>query len=797
MLTKDMDIKKSLLLIFTILCVSATWAAPVSQSQALKNAKAFMSARGIAFDAATARVATRAPRRAAANAQAVAYYVFNDDAKFVIAAGDDTMPAVLGYSTDGDFDANNISPELQALLDSYDMVADGKAVFDRPTGEQGRQPIEPLLKARWNQSAPWNNQCPVMPDKGTHSATGCAGTAMAQVMSYHRWPERITATIPAYTTGSYKFQMPALKPSGFPGWANIKDYYLDGDTIGPAADDVAALMLYVGQSIYTDYGPGSGASPSFVPDALINYFGYSKSARYVNRDAYVTPEWHKLLYDELAAARPVCYFGFKFNGGGHAFVCDGYDGADMYHINWGWYGRGNGYFLLTALNPAHEGIGSVAGYDGYDRYTGMVIGIEPDRGQEVKPDVRLTVSNISLSNTVFTRRSSSTGFSRVGITCRFSNETNDTYYDYVIGYALTDESNRVLATLFTQSIGRLETGYNVTKSSSFSIPASIPDGEYTILPVTNVGDDSWYRCYGADANRIVAKIEGNTLTLSLAGNIGTKNYIVNSVGYKGAKQVGRPLEVVANLTNNGNCSLTDICVLVNGTPTSSSSCALLPGETGDVAVHFTPKEVGEYRISLATDHDGKQIIYNGNVAITGGVDASMEVSSLKVMNANAAQQTVGGAIYKGSAVVKNTGTSPYDDVIVTQIWRDNGTDAGAIVASRETPVTMKPGESRQIDFEFDDLQVGEKFRFAIGYYDNCQLTEAAAVPFYTLVEDVPATVTGDVNGDSVVDIKDLNIIVNIVLGQQPREQYPNADINADNLVDILDINQIINLILGI
>ncbi|MBQ0116226.1 MAG: Spi family protease inhibitor, partial [Bacteroidales bacterium] len=95
-----MDYKKTLLLtLTTLLWASMSWAAPVSQSQALKNAKAFMDARGISFSTATARVATRAPRRAAGNTQAVAYYVFNDANQFFISAGDDTMPSLLGYST--------------------------------------------------------------------------------------------------------------------------------------------------------------------------------------------------------------------------------------------------------------------------------------------------------------------------------------------------------------------------------------------------------------------------------------------------------------------------------------------------------------------------------------------------------------------------------------------------------------------------------------------------------------------------------------------------------------------------
>ena len=57
-----------------------------------------------------------------------------------------------------------------------------------------------------------------------------------------------------------------------------------------------------------------------------------------------------MLYEELSSGRPVLYSGSK-NMSGHEFVCDGYDGNGMFHINWGWNGLSNGYFLLNVLDP--------------------------------------------------------------------------------------------------------------------------------------------------------------------------------------------------------------------------------------------------------------------------------------------------------------------------------------------------------------------------------------------------------------------------------------------------------------
>ena len=55
------------------------------------------------------------------------------------------------------------------------------------------------------------------------------------------------------------------------------------------------------------------------------------------------------MKSELCASRPVLYAGYSTKGGGHEFVIDGYDEKGMFHVNWGWDGRDNGYFQLATL----------------------------------------------------------------------------------------------------------------------------------------------------------------------------------------------------------------------------------------------------------------------------------------------------------------------------------------------------------------------------------------------------------------------------------------------------------------
>lgn len=57
---------------------------------------------------------------------------------------------------------------------------------------------------------------------------------------------------------------------------------------------------------------------------------------------------------------------------------------------------------------------------------------------------------------------------------------------------------------------------------------------------------------------------------------------------------------------------------------------------------------------------------------------------------------------------------------------------------------------------------------------------------------------GDINLDGIVDVADINLLINIMLGKDVH-LYPEAqpDVNDDGIVDIADINMMINCILGV
>lgn len=292
------------------------------------------------------------------------YYAFNLEQGYVIVSGDDEMTELVGYAENGFFDAENVPPQMQLWLDGYAeyvaAVQSGKAkarkilLSDSPSVV-----VEPLVSTKWNQDAPFNNFAPEYTDDNNNTqrcATGCAATAMAQIMKFHNWPEQGVGHY------SYEHQSFGTISSNFSehvyDWTNMIDRYNNGEYSNVQADAVALLMKDCGVSLNMNYGPVSGASIYSYTPAFKNYFRYS--SRTVNRSGCETAEFTRIITDELQEGRPIIYCGTGEDGG-HAFVVDGYDTNYFLHVNWGWGGYSDGYFDMNYMDPAGLGIGGGSG----------------------------------------------------------------------------------------------------------------------------------------------------------------------------------------------------------------------------------------------------------------------------------------------------------------------------------------------------------------------------------------------------------------------------------------------------
>lgn len=292
------------------------------------------------------------------------YYAFNLEHGYVIVSGDDEMTELVGYAENGFFDAENVPPQMQLWLNGYAeyvaAVQSGKAkarkilLSDSPSVV-----VEPLVTTKWNQDAPFNNFAPEYTDDNNNTqrcATGCAATAMAQIMKFHNWPEQGVGHY------SYEHQSFGTISSNFSehvyDWTNMIDRYNNGEYSSEQADAVALLMKDCGVSLNMNYGPVSGASIYSYTPAFKNYFRYT--SRTVNRSGCETAEFTKIITDELQEGRPIIYCGTGEDGG-HAFVVDGYDTNYFLHVNWGWGGYSDGYFDMNYMDPTGLGIGGGSG----------------------------------------------------------------------------------------------------------------------------------------------------------------------------------------------------------------------------------------------------------------------------------------------------------------------------------------------------------------------------------------------------------------------------------------------------
>ena len=783
--------------LFTLFAIAvaviAASAAPITHSQALQRAQQSLTLQGITFNAGTASMAAKAPARGG-NTETAAYYIFNSSNSFVIASGDDRMPEVLGYSEGSTFDANDIPDGLKDLLECYQVEAarltgdnDG---LPMPNGSISRSPIAPLLKSKWNQNAPYNNLCPIY-DGTNRAVTGCVATAMAQVMYYHKWPASINYSIPAYTTKSKGISMPALSASGFPSMSAMTDNY-SWDASGTAATAVAKLMLYCGQSLQMDYNKSSGAATANIPVMLSTYFRYASTGRYVRRESYTAEEWASLIYTELAAKRPVVYRGSAYNGGGHSYIVDGID-AGLFHINWGWSGKSDGYFLLTNLNPYDQGAGSSVSNDGYIVGSAMVIGITPENNTISFNDAFMYCTNLGLTTSTYYRSNSGQGFSNVILPCGMYSQYPSTA-DMDFGIGLYTTSGTLKQVIYSNWYSQLQTGYGSSSAKSCNIPSTITNGTYILKPICRLHNTgSWVPCAGANVNYWQATITSTALSLKLDGNSGNPSYQVNSVTYNGKKETNRTIEMVFNITNKGNNYFRQLYMLVDNKCTTVAQCPIEPSQTGDISLHISAATAGSHSVKLCYDENGQEIMWQSTVYLNEAPAASFLVNSLNVQNASSGK--INDNKFAFSVKVTNNNSTSYNDYIEARLYRRASLTSGSMISQIVKEVSIPSRGSQTLSFEFPNLIQNEDYFVNIYYYSNGSATKCGGTSWYTILG--ASSITGDVNGDGTVDIADVNLAIDIILGLKNKSSYPDADVNGDGKVDVADMNAIINMILGL
>jgi hypothetical protein len=290
-------------------------------------------------------------------------FVYNvGNSGFVVISGDYSVMPVLAYSNEGNFNYNDLAPATVDWMQHYSnqILAGRNNKYNLPFNSEWNvllsddapvvqnksvKSVNPLCQTRWDQGRFYNYKCPAYPTgPDGHCVTGCVATAMAQIMKYYNYP--VNGLGSHYYTHPHFGNIGADFAATTYDWAGMGNY---GNLTNQEA--IGTLIFHCGVSVDMDYNPTeSGAMSENAVTAFKNYFHYRNTIASLEKGLYLESEWITLLKDNLDENHPIMYSG-SGTGGGHAWVCDGYDNSDRFHMNWGWSGSSNGYFVISNLNP--------------------------------------------------------------------------------------------------------------------------------------------------------------------------------------------------------------------------------------------------------------------------------------------------------------------------------------------------------------------------------------------------------------------------------------------------------------
>lgn len=698
--------KRNFLALMVLAAVQTTFAAPVSQSSAFAVAKQFWAKKGVAV---TSRVAAYAPGAKKLTKDVVApYYVFNagDNKGYVVVSGDDRTREVLGYADSGSFDYANMPENIKSFLQTYANEITNLDDYNKQLGNQSsnganqtRKAVHPLLSCLWGQDKAYNYTCPKGP-KGERLVTGCVATAMSQVMYKYKWPDAVATEIPAYTSyGKDAKSELAAVPQGTPiEWSKIGDVHTAYD----GADKKTAignLMLYVGCSVEMTYDTnergGSGALATSIAPAFNKYFNYS--AYTLDRSSVSLADFENILYNEMLADRPVVFCGTVASGGGHCFVIDGYDGKGYFHVNWGWDGASNGYFLISALDPhSTSGIGASSVAGGYDTQQFAIIGIG---------------KNKQASNLATELLTKVTGANGATINVNLSNLTKKgASFEFALGYldengklvAASDAKTKYVASILTQRADPVDLPI-VLKGDAMKVGET-----YNVFVMSRArGTEDW--SYNKYSTAMVKKNEDGSFT-SLAHDYTKISNINTSASIQvadGEHIVGGIYPAKIKLTNKGTDDYYGRIIVATMNQVSVGSRYQI---ASTIAVNLKPNEVKEfdatYTLSSAGDHFVSVFSEDGKLIATEsvyGVKAAKANSS--IASEYAIEKMESNMLYsrtvKGKATFKTTNGLPvvggYKLVCV-----DNNT-GGIIGAAQPVNLDIPANGSQDVEFSFSGI----------------------------------------------------------------------------------------------
>ena len=855
---------KRLFFFFTIAVamVSDIQAARVSEMAARQVANQFFSAKSSRFAAPAAQPTIRL----AYTAENDRFYVYDRGNRggFVVVSGDDRLPQVLGYGESGDFSSINLPASVKYWMDEMNrqiayLQTHGNAVAHQPTKRVAA--VAPLISTIWDQGSPYNDQCPTYttPDGVTMRAvTGCVATGVAQVMNYYQWPD-VGRGSHSYTCNVNNMTVTELSADYSQShyrWDLMLDSY-DGNSSPESCEAVAKLMSDVGISVDMGYGISSGAQEVAALRALKRYFKYNENSYILNRDNFGAEEWDQLLIGELSAQRPIVYCGYSIDptgASGHCFILDGVDNEGYYHVNWGWGGSYDGYFLVSVLAPS-------AGMDfkfGQDGFFGLVPETRADEIEDVLfirsqllpvttsaplgSQIELATDNFNVEGNML----DTAGYDQQGDRKR--------YYALIpVSLSIIDKDG-VERQNMQENFKHYLDGWRVFGRHYYmNLLSSLEDGVYKIKMYYSLDGGTNYDQEVRDftGKELYVKMTVDNGIAHLSDCFLSNTYTMESFQVPRGITINKPFTVGVNITyyepwgdQDGPTGNVYLSLLKDGNEVATSDLCEVKVHTNEVKTYeiqlMAPAEWGKYELAV-NDECGNRLMKMDDswyaipeeaiehiMILPPCKDLVEDFESMTANNSTSAKDVQGNftswSFYKSGVRAPGEGkcngtnavmmkkpsyfysTQPIGhDFFMAQAVFFNPTSSEAkyrLTYSLDDGTTWETANA--FDGE-DAVTVPEKSQILATWLLNLTADQPAIFRITmfgggnaaTYVDDftlyyTETGVLGDVNGDGEVNIADINAIINMILSGNISTTA--ADVNGDGEVNITDINSVVDVI---
>ena len=700
-------------------------------------------------------------------------YVFNSDNSFVVVSGDDRTVPVLGWSDEGKYDAQKANPAVEQWLDYYKheiQSLDGDVTPVKELTSWGN--IEPIVPYHWNQPAPYNKLVPKDAKDGKPSMAGCPSISLAQVLATLKYPSGMMQRgIPAQEVYEYddddklvfKQHLDALPATSF-NWNILKPEYEATET-GKSVDEVAKLIKYCGYALGTTYTSSlSGAQSLSTYNATYLFFGYDSKIAY--RSGYMKAKWENLIYSELQAGRPVIHDASKAENGkmsGHSFIIDGYKNG-YYHVNWGWGGHQDGYFILSVLNSDYPEEKGASVTSGYNMICSVIYNLVKPVNTNTSDSYAIAVDKMGVNNgqkyadelIVYPKDGYYTFDHNLEVSHAMAPYVERNYqvgwniYSYSEGKFVMNEpwtNDELKVKLLSGEIKEMTQLYT-------TVPSNTADGDYGLVWFyrdLDANDKSWYKMANSDddflcftINNGACKLFPNYDDMKREKDIKVNSVRVEQNGQTAPKYEGVPqvkvyekATIVYNIKNE-TCSNNRALYLWLSDDDKKYEMSSGRGmnmdikTTGDVYMNFVPFSVGDFWVALNNnekgDYDDSEEVELTKLHVTG-TSMSVVVNNVNKEESDDKNKYLTDNSLKGTATITTTENLPYTtSLYVILKYEDENGDFTFDTDPQSKYNVMIDGafvdkKEEKEDFEFSDLGKDLKFMIGIGKNVDGEIVE--------------------------------------------------------------------------